>query len=77
MAHGVSIEYKKSWVSCEEYNGGQIWQVDPTGIKPSQMTSLGLNDPGNYESFSYDTRNKRFPRFFVTKDENDGELRRL
>jgi hypothetical protein len=69
--------YYKTWVSCEENAIGQIWQVDPTGNRKSQKTSIGLISPGLFESFAYDVRNKTYPRFFVTKDHENGEIRRL
>jgi hypothetical protein len=56
---------------------GQIWQIDPTGQREPEQTSLGLNHSGLFEAFAYDARNKTYPRFFVTKDDENGELRRL
>lgn len=38
-----------SWISCEESNGGKIWQVDPLGKKPPRLTALGTL--GKYGKF--------------------------
>jgi uncharacterized protein len=65
-----------AFVSCEEYKDGLNWQVDPTGVRPSHVITLG-NDTGTFESFSYDVRNLSTPYFFVTEDLRDGALRRF
>jgi len=65
-----------TWVSCEEYRGGQCWQVDPTGRRPPQRTELGGTDGGHFEAFAYDDRDPDDPRFFVTEDVSDGAVRR-
>lgn len=38
---------------------------------------MGNNDPGKYESFAYDVRDILYPHFYVTKDDEYGEIRRL
>lgn len=66
-----------TWVSCEEVEfTGQIYQVDPTGQRPSERMSLG-SAGGRWESFAYDIRDKDKPRFFTTEDHNKGCTRRF
>jgi len=66
-----------TWVSCEEVEFyGQIYQVDPTGNRPSEVVTLG-NEGGRWESFAYDIRNRNKPRFFATEDHNKGCTRRF
>uniref|UniRef100_A0A7S4I397 SMP-30/Gluconolactonase/LRE-like region domain-containing protein n=1 Tax=Odontella aurita TaxID=265563 RepID=A0A7S4I397_9STRA len=66
-----------TWITCEE-NGksGQCHEVDPYGKVKGRVTVLGGNG-GNFESFAYDDREKSKPRFFVTHDKSNGELRRF
>lgn len=65
-----------TWVSCEEYGNGQVWEVDPHRTTPPQKTVLGGQRGGAFESFAYDVRDMSQPRFFVTEDVEDGALRR-
>lgn len=65
-----------AWISCEEYGKGQVWQVDPTGQRPSQVITLG-RDGGVFESFAYDARKREEPAFFVTEDHEQGALQRF
>lgn len=66
-----------TWVSCEEIEfDGQIYQVDPTGKRDSQVMTLG-SDGGRWEAFAYDVRDANNPHFFVTEDHNKGTLRRF
>jgi hypothetical protein len=67
----------QTWVSCEEVDKGEIWQVDPTREREPEKTVVGEKAPGFFESFAYDVRDQRTPRFFVSKDRSNGELRRL
>ena len=62
-------------VSCEEKDGGKVYQVDPMGVRPPQVVSA--IDDGYYEAFAYDIRNATQPRFFVTEDHPEGALRRF
>ena len=43
-----------TWISCEEEDGGQCWQVDPdpSGLfhESPKVTLLGGDDGGRYES---------------------------
>ncbi|CAJ1947317.1 unnamed protein product [Cylindrotheca closterium] len=65
-----------TWVSCEEYWDGRIWQVDPKGLRPPEVTSISTDNLGYFESFAYDIRDFDTPRFFVTEDSEFGALRR-
>ena len=66
-----------TWISCEETSGGRIYQVDPLGIREPERITMGETDTGDFESFAHDIRNTTAPRFFATKDDDRGELRRL
>jgi hypothetical protein len=63
-----------TWISCEEHDKGQVWEVDPWGTF-SHLTAVGLESV-NYESFAYDHRKELTPTFYVTIDEVDGPLLR-
>ena len=66
-----------AWISGEEHRDGRIWQVDPTGKRQPQNITMGETFIGLFESFAMDIRDKSKPRFFMTKDEETGALRRL
>jgi Malectin domain/Bacterial protein of unknown function (DUF839) len=66
-----------TWVSGEEKRQGRIFQVDPTGERLGEPITMGNVNSGRFESFAYDSRNLDVPRFFMTKDDLNGELRRL
>jgi len=66
-----------AWISGEEYSRGRIWQVDPTGHREPRRITMGEKHFGMFESFAYYIPSKDEPQFFMTKDEEDGELRRL
>lgn len=69
--------YWGTWVTCEEAGTrGQIWETDPFGRQSANMTVLG-GTGGNYESMAYDNRRRLKPRFFVTNDKENGEIRRF
>jgi hypothetical protein len=63
-------------VTCEEYPGGKIYQVDPMGIREPEEMTMGM-DTGLFESFTYDIRDTTAPHFFVTEDWRFGPLRRF
>ena len=65
-----------TWVSCEEYDGGLCWQVDPTGERKSVKTKL-VEGPGSYESMAFDISDPNDPSFFVTEDHERGAIRRF
>ena len=64
-----------SYISCEEYNRGVIWQVDPTGERPGRQITLG-SEGGFFESFAYDDRPSP-SHYFVTEDHQFGALQRF
>lgn len=68
-----------TFISCEEYESGQCWQVDPdpAGKHHSnpEKTLLG-GAGGNYEAVACDNRNPSQPIFFVTEDHVSGALRK-
>jgi len=66
-----------AWISGEEYSGGKIWQVDPTGVRKSERITMGERHHGYFESFAYYLKSRDEPQFFMTQDQDDGELRRL
>jgi hypothetical protein len=66
-----------TWISCEEWpDTGEIYQVDPFGLRSPEKLTLSTMQGGRYESFAYDDRNKTQPRFYVTEDQQKGPLRR-
>eukprot|EP00980_Cylindrotheca_fusiformis_P014209 scaffold3741_cov127-Cylindrotheca_fusiformis.AAC.1 len=65
-----------SWVTCEETDGGRIYQVDPHGVREPQLMTMG-KEGGSFESFAYDIRDEAVPRFFATEDNKKGALRRF
>jgi hypothetical protein len=65
-----------TWVSCEELDGGKIFQVDPFGTKPAEEMTLGSSE-GMWESFAYDIRDPNVPRFYATEDAVTGALERF
>jgi hypothetical protein len=57
---------------------GKIYQVDPTGVRPAELTTMGSDGGGGrWEAFAYDIRDPQFPRFFATEDANKGTTRRF
>lgn len=66
-----------TWVSCEEVEStGLIYQVEPTGEREPEVITLG-SDGGRWESFAYDIRDRKIPRFFATEDHSKGTVRRF
>ncbi|KAL7547523.1 hypothetical protein ACHAWF_012738 [Thalassiosira exigua] len=63
-----------TWVSCEEHEAGQCYEIDPVSEK-TQMTVLG-GDGGQYESVACDDRDPSNLKFFTTEDHERGALRR-
>lgn len=66
-----------AWISGEEYSRGKIWQVDPTGVRKPERITMGERHHGYFESFAYYIPSRDEPQFFMTQDQDDGELRRL
>ena len=65
-----------SWVSCEEQPGGNIYQVDPYGLRKGENMTLG-SEGGTWESFTYDLRNMSEPHFYITEDSPRGAIQRF
>ncbi|CAB9505601.1 osmC-like protein [Seminavis robusta] len=65
-----------TWVSCEEQPGGKVYQVDPLGLRPAEVMTMG-REGGAWESFTYDTRNMSEPHFYLTEDAPRGAVQRF
>ncbi|KAL7429034.1 hypothetical protein ACHAXH_000971, partial [Discostella pseudostelligera] len=72
---GGGITPWNTWVSCEEHDAGQCWEIDPI-MEWTAQTRLGAIDGGKYESVAVDNRNPDGPVFYVTEDREHGALRR-
>ena len=67
-----------TWLSCDEYENGSIFEVDPTGKVPPNETIIGdLGGGGHFESLAYDIRQFPTIHFYVTEDQEDGPSRNL
>ena len=66
-----------AWISGEEYSRGRIWQVDPAGARQPVKITMGELHYGDFESFAYYIASEQEPQFFMTQDNDNGELRRL
>jgi hypothetical protein len=62
-----------AWISCEETEGGRVWQVDPTGERQPGVITLG-EDGGQFEAYAHTADNQYH---FVTEDDERGALRRF
>ena len=61
-----------TWLSCEEYDGGQVWECDPTGSRAAIVRpALGTF---NHEAVAVDPVGKRL---YLTEDEPDGGFYRF
>lgn len=72
---GGGISPWNTFISCEEYEGGQCWQIDPVNGR-TEKTKLG-GSGGRYESVAVDNRNPDSPVFFTTEDHEEGAMRRF
>lgn len=72
---GGGLSPWNTWVSCEEYDGGQCWQVDAVNER-AEKTELG-GKGGRFESTAVDNRNPMNPVFWTTEDHEEGALRRF
>ena len=67
-----------AWLSCDDYENGSIFEVDPTGKVPPNETIIGdLGGGGHFESLAYDIRQFPTIHFYVTEDQEDGPSRNL
>jgi Bacterial protein of unknown function (DUF839) len=73
---GGGKSFWNTWITCEEYDEGRVWEVDPWGSY-SQLTVMGGDLLANYESAAYDNRNISRPTFYMTVDEFYGPLVRF
>jgi secreted PhoX family phosphatase len=61
-----------TWLSCEEYDGGHVWECDPTGATPAVIRpALGTF---NHEAAGVDPVHKHV---YLTEDRPDGGLYRF
>jgi uncharacterized protein len=61
-----------TYLSCEEWDGGQVWECDPLGRTPATVRpAMGTF---THESACVDPVNKRL---YMTEDEDDGRLYRF
>jgi hypothetical protein len=61
-----------TWLSCEEYAGGRVWECDPTGAVPAQVRP----EMGSFqhEAAAADAANGCI---YLTEDRSDGALYRF
>ena len=56
-----------TWLSCEEFDGGHVWECDPTGVKVAQIRpALGTF---SHEAVTVDPVGRRL---YLTEDKPDG-----
>jgi secreted PhoX family phosphatase len=61
-----------TWLTCEEYDTGSVWECDPLGLRPAvQRLALGSFE---HEAVAADTR---YRRLYLTEDESDGRFYRF
>ena len=61
-----------TWLSCEEYSGGRVWECDPTGSSPAVVRpAMGVF---KHEAAAVDPAGKRL---YMTEDESDGAFYRF
>jgi hypothetical protein len=61
-----------TWLSCEEHDGGQVWECDPT--RPSQGVARPAMGVFKHEAAAVDPVGKRV---YLTEDQPDGRLYRF
>ena len=62
----------QTWLSCEEYPGGYVWECDPTGLdEPALRPAMGRFQ---HEAVAADPTDRRF---YLTEDTGDGGLYRF
>lgn len=61
-----------TWMSCEEYDRGLVWECDPAGVLPAEpRPALGVF---NHEAAAVDPDGERL---YLTEDEGDGRFYRF
>jgi secreted PhoX family phosphatase len=70
---GVGKTYWNTLITCEEWDGGRVWEVDPWGNTPGRVTNM-VAEGRAYESAAYDNREENSPVFYITTDESNGPL---
>lgn len=71
---GGGATFWNTWISCEEWSGGQIWEVDPFGGTKSRKTVMGGPVGAAYEATAFDNRDPTRPTFYATIDSNSGPV---
>ena len=66
-----------TFISCEERNKGQCWEIHPEEHWEPRPTKMGGKDGGRFESVAFDSRDMLNIKGFVTTDLNDGALHRF
>jgi len=62
----------QTWLSCEEFDQGQVWECDPFNRQPSRLRpALGTF---SHEAVAFDTKHKQL---YLTEDKPDGCLYRF
>lgn len=61
-----------TWLSCEEYDGGMVWECDPSGVLiPAPRPAMGVF---THEAAAVDPLGERV---YLTEDESDGGFYRF
>ena len=61
-----------TWLSCEEHDGGRVWECDPAGRRPAKPhAAMGMF---NHEAAAVDPRGRSV---YLTEDVEDGALYRF
>jgi Bacterial protein of unknown function (DUF839) len=72
---GGGKTFWNTWLTCEEYALGQIWEVDPfRGGTPPRQTIMAAAYRSAFESAAYDNSNPALPTFYATVDRANGPL---
>jgi hypothetical protein len=75
---GGGATFWNTWLSCEEIDGGRIWEVDPFNRQPPRATVMGYpQHGGEWESAAYDNRDTNQPVFYVTSDSSSKPVLRF
>jgi hypothetical protein len=77
-----SRPHSNRWITCENLNGGHVWETDPFNGGDARKTLFGDTaiagaEGSFFESFAYDNSDPQSPKFFATDGSSRGALRRL